>query len=411
MSLIRSRAAVSLALGGLAVAAAAGLVPGASAATTTTTTYSSSCFAQLLSLSLGGTDIPVDSGRSCDDPGDSFFPTDTIVGPAQFPLAVDVVYEHTARSADQSQAQARAGVAHVFLPLSVPSGGQLPDITVDVLTSQSTCKNGVADSSSHVVGLDVGGQKVELPGDITGSPIDLSPLAFIELNKQDPSHTSSDTGAGTNPRVQTTTNGVTQTALHVVVLPGAAPGPADVVDLAIARTSASCTTTVTTTSTGNPPPPPADKDGWMNGGGTMVDSSTTSVDPGTQVSHGFVLPCHATQAPPPGGTNLVVNGDFGHFKLSAVTDAHCTDDPNQGDPENPKAGFNTMDGSGSGTCNGEPATVRYHYTDEGEPNTADEATLHIRGGCTLDVVGILTNGNNQAHPLSGGGSSASSKKH
>jgi hypothetical protein len=65
------------------------------------------------------------------------------------------------------------------LPLSVPSEGNLPDITLDVLTSESTCANGTAAGSSHVVGINVGGEAAELPGDITGSPIDLGPLGYI----------------------------------------------------------------------------------------------------------------------------------------------------------------------------------------------------------------------------------------
>ncbi|HUR13681.1 MAG TPA: hypothetical protein VM097_04230 [Mycobacteriales bacterium] len=385
---------------------------GASAATTTTTTYSSSCFAQLLSVTLAGESIPLDEGRDCSDPGDSFVPVGTIAGPAEFPLVVDVLYESTSRSADQSKARARAGVAHVFLPLSTFGG---PDVTLDVLTSESTCKDGVADGSSHVVGLKVGEDQVELPGDITGDTIDLSPVAFIELNKAADSSSSSDTGATSNPRVQTTTDNHEQTALHLVVLPAEEPDP-PLLDVVIAHTSASCSKTTTTTTTGGGGGGgglPA-QTGWMNGGGTMVDSSTTTVAPGSKVSHGFVLPCFVNQTPP-GGSNLTVNGHFGHFKLSTVDTVKCTDDPNQGDPQNPKATFNTMDGTGTGVCNGAPAKATWHFTDEGEPNTADEAKLEIHSTgspsvCDLVVTGLLTHGNNQAHPLpTTGGSSVKAK--
>jgi hypothetical protein len=357
---------------------------GGAAADTVTTSYSSSCFAQLVSLQLGGNDVPLDEGRDCTDPGDSFFPTDTIAGPADFPFVVNVLYENTSRSADQSSARARAGVAHVFLPFSAFGG---PDVTVDVLTSESTCSNGTASGSSHVVGVDIGGQGGELPGDITGDTIDLGPLGVIELNQQETSASSSDTGAGSNPRVQTATNNLRQTALHVVLLPADPDPPA--LDLVVARTSVSCTKTTTTTVTNPPPPPPpSGAVGWMSGGGQLANG----------VTHSLVLPCTTSQKHPK--PKLQVETPTGTFRLDTLDPGvACSYDKNQGSPEQPDAGFNTLSGTGKGTCNGiSNVPVSFRFTDEGEPNKgADEANTTIpHAACRVQADGTV-NGNQQAH--------------
>lgn len=401
---LRRRPATLLALGALAVTSSA-LAVGASASTTTTVaTYQSSCFAQLVSLSIGGTSVPLDAGRTCGNPGDSFVPTDKIAGPAQFPFVINVLYENTSRSGDQAHARARAGVAHVYLPLGVASGGQLPDITVDLLTSQSTCDNGTAASESHVVGLKIGDTQVELPTDVIGpDPIDLSPLATLAFNEGETHNdTVSDTGAGSNPRVVVTHGTTARTALHLVVLPGAAPGPADGIDLAVARTSATCDATTTTTTTGGGGGGGGGSAaGWMTGGGQVTGTNGGVPLLTTSVTHSLVLPCDAHQAHPRPHLNLVWSfaGTQHHFQLSGLNDDQACSTTGSG-PGHPDAGFDTLSGSGVGTCDGtEGVPVRYTFTDSGEPGTADQAEIHVDGGsCKLDVAkGPVSNGNQQAH--------------
>jgi hypothetical protein len=389
-----SRPRATILFAAIITTAAAGYSVHATADTTTTTTtsFSSTCFAQLLSLQLGGNDVPLDSGRTCEHPGDSFFPTDTIAGPAKFPFVVNVLYENTSRSADQSSARARAGVAQVFLPLSAFGG---PDVTVDVLTSRASCSNGGASGSSHVVGINVGGKGVELPDAVTGSPIALGPLGSIAFNTTNASSHSSDTGASSNPRVETTTNNLTQTALHVVLFPGQAPGGADGVDLTIAKAQVSCTTTKTTTTTITPPPPPPAGVDWMTGGGQVGSGSSTA-------THSLVLPCTLAQSHP--GPHLGVvyksNGNH-HFTLTSLSSVSCSLDPKAGSPAPPKADFNTLTGQGNGTCDGLPAHVSFTFTDSGEPGTSDTASITISssssGGCSLSVSGPIANGDQQAH--------------
>lgn len=374
------RRAALIAVGALA-AGSLYLADGAAAGTTTTTTFTSECFAQLVALKLGGTNVPLDAGRSCATPGDSFFPTDRIAGPAEFPFVVNVLYESTSRSADQSSARARAGVAHVFLPFS-KFGGK--DVTLDVLTSESSCNNGSAAGSSHVVALDVGGQVVELPPATAPNPIVLGPLGTIEYNKTSASTSHTDSGAGTNPRVVNDTAGREQTALHVVLLPGTPL----TVDLTVARTSVSCSKTTTTTTT--PPPPPRPVVGWMSGGGQL---------PGG-ITHSLVLPCTTTQTGP--GPKLHVETPNGMFDLTDLSTSECSQVGSAG-PGNPAAGFNTLEGEGLGTCNGHRGVdATFTFTDGGEPNQgADKATVSIdkdnKYGCKVSVVGATVNGNQQAH--------------
>ena len=64
----------------------------------------------------------------------------------------------------------------------------------------------------------------------------------------------------------------------------------------------------------------------------------------------------------------------------------------------PPAGFDVLQGSGSGVCNGKAATANFRFADHGEPGTDDTATIQITGsgGCSLSVSGNLQSGNLQA---------------
>jgi hypothetical protein len=379
------RAAVGLALGGLAVTAAAGLVPGAAAdtTTTTTTTYSADCSARLLYVELGGNEIPLYDGTSGCGKDDS------IIGPVDLsplPVQADLLYQRTGAQS------AEAGVAHIYLPLKAASGGQFPDITVDVLTSQASCSQGQPTGSSHVLKVDVAGYgSFEAPQDLQlPNPIDLDPIPLvISMNQQDtPPDTTTHTGPTTSGNTTTSSTSVTkhltQTALEIV-----SPGLLDVV---VARSHVDCTRTDTTTTTTTPPPPPPPpaKDhvvSWMSGGGQL----------NANLTHSLVLPCTTNQSHPK--PKLNVETPTGTFRLDTLGDVHCSMDPNAGSPEQPDAGFNTLTGSGTGTCNGVSGIpVRFRFTDEGEPNQGrDKASIQISGPvCPVNATGTV-NGNQQAH--------------
>jgi hypothetical protein len=127
--------------------------------------------------------------------------------------------------------------------------------------------------------------------------------------------------------------------------------------------------------------------GWMSGGGQLTGNET----------HSLVLPCTTTQKHPK--PQLQVQTPTGTFRLDALSSVSCTYDHNQGAPEQPDAGFNTLTGNGTGTCNGVSGVpVSFRFTDEGEPNKgADEAHITItNAACPVQADGTV-NGNQQAH--------------
>ena len=142
------------------------------------------------------------------------------------------------------------------------------------------------------------------------------------------------------------------------------------------------------------PPPPPQVTGRMTGGGSIF---TVIGGVNTRVTHGFQLRCDANDT----RQNLEINwpgaNGSNNFHLLDITKATCIDDPNI-DQGHPNAGFDTYIGEGVGTCNGQPATIKFTFTDAGEPGTSDTAEYHISGACTLNTVKtLLTNGNHQAH--------------
>ena len=131
--------------------------------------------------------------------------------------------------------------------------------------------------------------------------------------------------------------------------------------------------------------------GRMTGGGSVFTKANG------RVTHGFELHCD----PEVGPNNLEINwGPGNHFHLEDLTSAVCTDDPNIAPPP-PPAGFDTYNGTGTGSCNGVPgASITFTLTDAGEPGKNDTATFNITGcpgGLTLTVSGNLNKGNHQAH--------------
>jgi hypothetical protein len=379
-ALSRRRATVLFA--GILTTAAAGYAVHASA---DTTTYSvSGCSASLLQLSIGGNAIPIPSA-SCPDDGDVFVPPiDVPLDPGDS-VHAQVLYEYAAAAPDAGRHNAEAGVAKLVVTLQ----GHV--ISADVLTSHADCSSGQASGESQVVDLNLDGNQLIVP-DTFQQPhhllIDqLSPVATIDMNRQDTSsstHTTT-TAAGTTV---TTTRSLTQTALEVKAL---IDTPLEV-DLVVAQSHVDCATAVFTPTT--TPPPPASVD-WMTGGGQVGSGSSTA-------THSLVLPCTLAQSHPGPHLGVVYKNKGTHqFTLTSATSLSCSLDPKAGSPAPPDADFNTLTGQGNGTCDGLPAHVSFTFTDSGEPGTSDTASITISssssGGCSLSLSGPVANGDQQAH--------------
>ena len=138
-------------------------------------------------------------------------------------------------------------------------------------------------------------------------------------------------------------------------------------------------------------------DGRMTGGGSIIDKYVG------RVTHGFQVRCDENDP----RQNLQVNWGRGErFHLTDLTSAFCFNA--RGIEESPpEAGFDTFLGEGEGRYNGEDgATIRFKFTDAGEPGRRDFARIVIRdasGDVVLEVEGKLTFGNHQAHRVTGGG--------
>lgn len=131
-------------------------------------------------------------------------------------------------------------------------------------------------------------------------------------------------------------------------------------------------------------------EGRMTGGGSVFAGSL-------RVTHGFTLRCDGGDNP----QRLEVNWGKGNkFHLTSLTGVLCSDDPAL-IPNQPKAGFDTYEGTGVGKYNGAAgATASWKFTDAGEPGTSDTAQITIwdaNGNQVLTVSGPLEKGNHQAH--------------
>jgi len=371
----RSYRIAVLATGSLGLAAALAFAGGAQA-----DGPASFCRASLLQVSIAGNAIPepaATEGCAEAEGGIGLIDLDPI------PVKARLLYATTHPTAPNAE----SGVADLTIDLSAGGG---PVIGVQVLKSEAsvTC-NGTTPAfsgKSRVVGLTLDGEDTPLvipPGDaFTEIPAD--PLVNIKLNEQ----------------IKTATT-ITQNALHVHALTGildidvvVAQSQAGIVGNPCAPvttttgTSTTTTTTTTTTSTTGPSTgggqPPV---GWMSGGGQL----------NADLTHSLTLPCATTQEHPK--PKLKVETPNGRFTLDTLSNVSCSMDPNQGSPEQPDAGFNTLTGSGTGSCNGVSGVpVSFRFTDEGEPNKgADEASITIGGSsCPVNATGTV-NGNQQAH--------------
>jgi hypothetical protein len=381
----RSFRIAALATGSVGFAAAVAFAGGASAAGP-----ASFCRASVLEVSLAGTAFPsLAAAEGCAGEDTGVINPTTSLDP--IPISLRVLYASTNPSAPNAE----AGVADVTIDLS--SGGG-PVIGVQVLKSEAsvTCSGTtpVLSGKSRVVGLTVDGedQLVIPPGDaFTEIPAD--PLVNIKLNEQ----------------VKTATT-ITQNALHIHALTGALDLDVIVAQAQAGYTGDPCAPTTTGGTTGattggttgsttgattggstGGSTGGGDIVGWMNGGGQL---------PGN-VTHSLVLPCTKAQKHP--GPNLTVQTPNGTFKLKTLSTVSCSLVAGNGDPEQPDAGFNTLTGTATGSCNGHNGVdASFTFTDGGEPNKGnDKATVTIdkdsKYGCHVSIEGATVNGNQQAH--------------
>jgi hypothetical protein len=128
--------------------------------------------------------------------------------------------------------------------------------------------------------------------------------------------------------------------------------------------------------------------GWFNQPPTMIS------DPNQKVTFGGVLQCDAPFDQPNQlivhYTGTIVNVDA-EFKLETVTSATCT----LNNPNDPNSG-GRWQGSGSGSCNGGPATAfLIEFNDTGQGNPGDNARFSINGsmpGCAFAVFATALDG-------------------
>jgi hypothetical protein len=135
--------------------------------------------------------------------------------------------------------------------------------------------------------------------------------------------------------------------------------------------------------------------GRMVGGGTFfTDSDDLSAPPGTRITHNFQLQCDLFKEP----NNLHIDvhlpsGESGRFNLTELTFAWCSDDPAMA---NPKAPFDTYQGAGIGTFNGEAGyCADWQLIDAGERDGSDVVNLmrvwlpSTPGNCAFEAGGFI----------------------
>lgn len=143
--------------------------------------------------------------------------------------------------------------------------------------------------------------------------------------------------------------------------------------------------------------------GRMTGGGSFFCPYLSG---NQRVTHGFELHCKLENVDVSGPNNLEINFSGGdNFHLTTLTTAVCSDTLAIQQP--PSVDFDTFEGSGAGTFNGQPATIAFTLVDGGEPGTKDIAVIKIQVGtttvidCPLSASSFLTFGNQQAHAATG----------
>ena len=127
----------------------------------------------------------------------------------------------------------------------------------------------------------------------------------------------------------------------------------------------------------------------MTGSGVFLRSG------GGSASHDLHVRCDPARR-----STLTVKWNGTTFRLTAVDQAYCADDPDI-HPRGPSSAFDTFAGSGTGTLNGgQPASATWVISDGGEGASDDGIDLVIRdadGDEVLRASGPLVAGNHQAH--------------
>lgn len=115
---------------------------------------------------------------------------------------------------------------------------------------------------------------------------------------------------------------------------------------------------------------------------------------------GFTLQCDIDAAGRPNRLQVNAGRDV-RFHLEEATSITCLDDISV-DEGMPIAGFDTMQGEGTGRLNGvSGTTVEWTFVDAGEPGTDDSLSIRITdpsGYVVIDEYKTLERGNIQAHP-------------
>jgi hypothetical protein len=136
--------------------------------------------------------------------------------------------------------------------------------------------------------------------------------------------------------------------------------------------------------------------GRMTGGGSIICPGSAY-----RYTFGYELHCKAPGQPISDPNNLEVNLSTGeHFHLTSLSGSTCTGP----DASTPTAPFNTMDGTGTGRLNGDPASIRFTLVDKAEPGAGVDIasfTITTSAGNVLQCANTLEGGNNQAHRATG----------
>lgn len=255
-------------------------------------------------------------------------------------LAVDTVDD------ERASGSANAAAAHLELRL----GSVVVTASVLTATAGAVCPGPALSSDSTVLNLTVGGTPVDVPSGQGHKHVSIPAVGTLHVNE------AISTGA--------------QVVRRALWLEPVAGGSQVVVAEAVADFH------------GDPCGPVAVRNGFMTGGGKLADAT----------AHGLRLACDAAAGP----SNLQVESGSTHFHLDAVTSARCTDHPRL-DPGSPAAPFDTLEGNGTGRCNGGPAKASWKATDAGEPGRSDMLTVAVTGSCSFTASGTLRQGNHQAH--------------
>jgi hypothetical protein len=135
----------------------------------------------------------------------------------------------------------------------------------------------------------------------------------------------------------------------------------------------------------------------MTGGGSIICPA-----PAYRVTFGYELHCQLDNDKVSEPNNLEVNFSTGdHFHLTSLTESVCSGP----DTTRPDAPFTTMTGEGTGTLNGQAATISFTLVDNAEPSAGRDTALFrisTTGGTALSCGPLtLEGGNNQAHRATG----------